>query len=239
MAYCRRCGGRLVEGGSFCPSCGASVVTGQEDRGRRESFEGEVRRCPNCGESLPAFIERCSSCGYELRGVSGSSAVDAFSERLQSAKSSVQREDAIRTFHIPNTREDILEFFILATSNIAADDGEADVWRAKLDQAYQKAKLVFGEESLEFKRLAKSYREAKQESKAKSLYATVAQSRGLQALLLFCIGAFIALVGEFAASASNDPDSPFYMLLFIGLYCILGAFFLFIIGTADKQRKGR
>lgn len=58
-----------------------------------------------------------------------------------------QRDDLIRNFYIPNTKEDICEFFILAVSNIKARDDCEDAWRAKLEQAYQKARLSFGNDS--------------------------------------------------------------------------------------------
>lgn len=51
----------------------------------------------------------------------------------------------IRNFPIPNTKEDIIEFMILASSNILGED-ERDIyeaWLAKFEQAYQKALILF------------------------------------------------------------------------------------------------
>jgi hypothetical protein len=63
----------------------------------------------------------------------------------------------IRSFAIPNTKEDICEFMILAASNIdekmyfdesyldlhSAARALSDAWLAKFEQAYYKAKLTF------------------------------------------------------------------------------------------------
>ena len=63
----------------------------------------------------------------------------------------------IRSFAIPNTKEDLYEFLILSVSNIDVDSYEndnqlrrndarlavSDAWKAKFEQAYQKAKLLF------------------------------------------------------------------------------------------------
>lgn len=67
--------------------------------------------------------------------------------KLEQVKSPEQKDDLIRNFYIPNTKEDICEFFILAVSNIKAEDDCADAWLAKLEQAYQKARLAFGNDS--------------------------------------------------------------------------------------------
>lgn len=69
--------------------------------------------------------------------------------------------NTISTFVIPNTKEDILEFIILAANNINADilaksantcTSEelssrtiSSAWAAKFEQAYQKAKISFGD----------------------------------------------------------------------------------------------
>ena len=70
----------------------------------------------------------------------------------------------IRNFSVPNTKEDVFEFMILASSNInlSAISGEAgtnsiidlntikarnDAWQAKMEQVYQKARIAFGSDA--------------------------------------------------------------------------------------------
>lgn len=67
-----------------------------------------------------------------------------------------QKISVIRNFPIPNTKEDLYEFFITAETNIDADSYESEeetkekafseAWRVKLDQSYEKAKLLLADD---------------------------------------------------------------------------------------------
>lgn len=115
----------------------------QEPR-RKVRYEGEVRQCPQCKEIINAFVPVCPSCGFELRGSSATSIVHELAMNLQNTQSVSEKEKLIRNFYIPNTREDIIECLILASSNIETNSDCRDAWAAKLEQIYQKAKLTFG-----------------------------------------------------------------------------------------------
>lgn len=156
---------------------------------RRQEYAGKIIKCPNCGEVLRSFVTVCPSCGHELRDSKASSAVSEFERKLVEIESTrqpsskfsgianyfgmgiVDRTDQekmnlIRNFSVPNNKEDIFEFMILAASNIDAaaftnmnTDGDSNLgdkqamrriskaWLAKLEQAYNKAKLSFGTDS--------------------------------------------------------------------------------------------
>lgn len=121
-------------------------------------FEGNIRKCPNCGEVLNSFTSNCPSCGHEIRGASNSAAVQEFAVKLASAESRQEKIAIIRNFPIPNTKEDILEFMILASTNIG-DNLEKDIsaaWQSKTEQAYQKAQIIFQDEK-EFSRIQNIY----------------------------------------------------------------------------------
>ena len=151
--FCIRCGARLNDGAKYCSECGLEVG---ENRGnsRQQAYVGEIRRCHNCGEVLRAIEAVCNSCGYELRGNNVSSTVKEFERRLEEIGASNQKESKkidlqkafIRNFPIPNTKEDLFEFIVLASSNLDSNDDFTGAWRAKFEQAYQKAKLTFGNE---------------------------------------------------------------------------------------------
>ena len=195
MGYCGRCGKELPEEAAFCPSCGTAIETMGDGGWRRtESYEGSVHKCPCCGERLGSFVTICPSCGYELRGVNPASRVAELADRLAAAETNEQKDELIRTFYIPNTREDIYEFFILATSNIEAGDDDADAWYAKLDQAYKKAELVFGE-GAELERLAKLCSISRKTKGTNALLKALSRNKALQALLLFGIGVALIVVG--------------------------------------------
>lgn len=76
MAICSKCGSQLPDGAKFCLNCGAQSSGSPENsqsyqagNSKRETvFEGEIHKCPSCGEVLGAFVTTCPSCGYEIRG---------------------------------------------------------------------------------------------------------------------------------------------------------------------------
>lgn len=179
MAFCSNCGHQLAEGVNFCVKCGTKVNIQEpsQDDHRKVAYDGEIHKCPNCGDILDAYESVCKACGYEQRGSKATSSVHELAVRLQqieearltsnshsrfgqSSEIDQQKINLIRSFVIPNTKEDILEFAVLAASNVdtsAYDDSYgilstlqngrrkavSDAWLAKLKQAYQKAKLVF------------------------------------------------------------------------------------------------
>lgn len=152
-------------------------VQKKEKTERKTVYEGELHKCPSCGEILHSYVAVCPSCGYEVRGAKAVSSVKELAQKLEAIESSRERKrtrslkdrmygeeitstdeqkiSLIRSFVIPNTKEDLYEFLILAGSNIDVDlyDGTvlktdarlavSDAWKAKFEQAYQKAKLVF------------------------------------------------------------------------------------------------
>ncbi len=151
MAYCSNCGKELAAGAKFCFECGTPVINqkGGTHTERKAVYEGEVHKCPNCGEVLESFASNCPSCGYELRGSGTTNAVKEFAAKIDAATTEYQKANIIRSFPIPNTKEDIFEFMILASSNIdeKPNKEEFNAWIAKFEQCYQKAKLSFRQES--------------------------------------------------------------------------------------------
>lgn len=150
MSYCSRCGSPLPDDARFCSSCGVPVVP---EAARKESKQSdrtfiEAHKCPSCGESLESFVAVCPACGYELRNAPVSSAVQQFVSKLHSISSSSQRARFIQEYPVPNTREDLLEFLMMASSSMGSsrEGEELDAWRQKYEQCYQKAKLTLGDD---------------------------------------------------------------------------------------------
>lgn len=150
MAFCTNCGQRIPDGAKFCANCGTAVEETKDNQSQRKTvFDGELHKCPQCGEVLEAFVTACPACGYELRGSSITSAVKEFAAKLDNATTEYQKANIIRSFPVPNTKEDIFEFMILASSNIDEHPNNEvfKAWIAKFEQCYQKAKLSFRQES--------------------------------------------------------------------------------------------
>ena len=176
MAFCNKCGKEILEGKTVCEACGAENVTAEKKDGQRKvSFDGEVHKCPNCGEVLNGFESVCSACGFEIRGVQASASLQEFVAQLadlekekggsawlahqafgENQLSPVEEKKValIKNYPIPNTKEDLREFMILAATNLdkglyvscskLAKKSLTAAWRMKLEQAYQKAKWSFG-----------------------------------------------------------------------------------------------
>lgn len=147
MAYCTNCGEQIKDGAKFCAGCGTPTDFDEhtENSKRKSVYEGEIHKCPHCGEVLDSFTTVCPSCGYELRGSSTSNAVKEFASKLDKSTTDYQKTNIIRSFPIPNTKEDIFEFIILAVSNIDENPNKVvfDAWMSKFNQAYEKGKILF------------------------------------------------------------------------------------------------
>ena len=127
---------------------------------------GNIRKCPACGAQVPSMTAVCPDCGHEFSNVQAASSVQAFFEKLDALEqqaldaemneprknvlaamfdySSYSRNEAIAKkkvaliagFPIPNSKEEILEFLILASSRVIKVSfyGNQDVFNEKKNQ---------------------------------------------------------------------------------------------------------
>lgn len=161
MSFCEKCGLKLNDTARFCPRCGSKtrLMYEQEFSERKQTYDGEIRKCPNCGEILKSFTPNCPTCGYELRNTKTTNYILDFSRKLEAASTSKQKDDLIRHFVMPNTKEDIYEFMILAAANLEANSDNSDAWYIKIEHGYQKSRIIFGD-SPEFKIIEDIYTKA-------------------------------------------------------------------------------
>lgn len=204
--FCRKCGYPLVGDEKYCPSCGELVAnTESEFSGERfERYDGKVFRCPYCGEVLDSFTDVCPSCGRELRGLAPSMSVSEMAAALRAAEAAEDRVTVIRSFPIPNSREDIIEFLTWSAANTNpgayrlfsesktrdADQAESEAWEAKLDQAYSKARIVFGGgDNKALESLESTYKETKK----KLAYAKGSSTRFFAIFIALVVAGWIGL----------------------------------------------
>lgn len=116
MPFCTNCGAQIAEGAKFCTNCGAAST--QSESVRKTAYDGNVHKCPNYGEVITVFTSVCPTCGYEIRGKSAVASVQTFYSDLSKAQTTEQKDRMIHNFPIPNAKEDIIKFMILASSNI-------------------------------------------------------------------------------------------------------------------------
>lgn len=234
MAFCTNCGQKIDDDINFCPNCGQAVglLRSQNTEYRKTVYEGAVHKCPNCGEQLEAFVSSCPSCGYELRGTNGTSQVDKLARKLENTTSRQRRIELIKDFYIPNTKEDIYEFIILATSNIDAGSDDIEAWYTKLEQAYQKATLSFGN-TPDFQYVNQLYKKANKGKIPKILLKAVKESTMMQCVALIVIGVLMIFIGVIGTMITGDDDSPIGLFMILGMWPILGAV---IWGSINYQK---
>lgn len=204
---------------------------------RRQEFAGKIIKCPNCGEVLKSFVANCPSCGFELRGTKATSSVREFALKLEAIESrrsisegkkhsfiakiygsdgkltdtDEQKISLIRSFSVPNTKEDVLEFMILASSNVDVsiygwgDKGVitesrkavSEAWIAKMEQVYEKAKLTFGN-APEFQNIEKSY--------LKKVMEVKKRKRGIWLAIAGLYGGLLGLSGLIVLIVALMPE---------------------------------
>ena len=123
MSFCSNCGQSIANGAKFCSNCGTPVdaSSANTQSQRKTVYDGVMHKCPHCGEILNSFTSICPACGYELRGTAATTSVEKLYKNIQAAKSDSEVVRLVKMFPIPNSREDILEFMVLASSNFNED----------------------------------------------------------------------------------------------------------------------
>ena len=256
--YCCNCGEKLIAGSKFCNACGTPTGTIKQEpvvepvatpiapppvqesvvepiTERKTVYEGNLHKCPNCGEVLNSFVTNCPTCGHEIRGAQNTSSVKEFAAKLEAieagreqrksnplktlyfgqsvTKTDEQKISLIRSFAIPNTKEDLYEFLILSVSNIDVDSYQndnqlrndarkelSDAWKAKFEQAYQKAKLMFADDP-KFAEIEKLYNSTN--TSIKKAKWKVWKILGIVYGILIAIIA-VSLILGFSLSASSE-----------------------------------
>ena len=199
-----------------CPNCG-------------EVLNSFVTNCPACGYELrdsknSSAVEELSRKLEEIeqnrdRTKVSTKILGAFNLSDGLTKTDEQKISLIRNFPIPNTKEDLYEFLILSKSNIEIDLYEntqiksarlaiSDAWKAKFEQAYQKAKLLLknddrmAEIDLMYKEINKSISKAKRKT-----WVIIGVSFGVLVVTYALIFGTIGLTGGFSSDKSKSNNS--------------------------------
>jgi DNA-directed RNA polymerase subunit RPC12/RpoP len=237
MAFCKYCGEKIENNAKFCSSCGKAIEPNEKDTNQKTREEKmKKNKCPNCGEIMDAFEVKCPSCGFEIRDIDAAESIrnlskitqeientrenanpiiSMFTDGLVVGKTDSKIVSVIQNTPIPNTVEDIVEFMIIASSNInpaayanlgvtsygVASQGEkakSRAWESKLNQAYNKAKLSFKDEE-QFEQIQRIYdethdkiRQAQKESK--KAYSHIMRSSLFMLVLMFAFLIILAVV---------------------------------------------
>lgn len=169
--FCGNCGKRIEAAAAPCEPVFSQAPTGESESPTKETKpKSSITRCPACGEIVDKNAVICPSCGYGIRDVADGS-IALLSQKLdliESKRPQKRKRDEegtisatderkislIRSWPIPNSKDDLIEFAAMASGNCiappkvnekrTAEDALAEAWRSKFDQAYAKAERLFG-----------------------------------------------------------------------------------------------
>lgn len=142
---------------------------------------GRVKKCPQCGTSVPASKVVCPECGWEFDESNAGGALDRLHEEIKKSKgffSGRSEKDVICSFPIPKTKADLLELTIFFKSKvknvtIVKQVGEEKellfAYKQKYDECIMKAKQFYSNDA-EFKSLIEEYNK---EKKAKVIWVVI------------------------------------------------------------------
>jgi uncharacterized Zn finger protein (UPF0148 family) len=134
---CPNCGAPLEAFQAKCPSCGHEL-RGLEAGGAIKEFSKELAKLQNEAASL-------SRNPYEWNEKGNNAQYEAHAAKSNAAKKRLA--GFIERFVVPNTKEDMLEFMVLAaplTNRERTYNSEVrGAWRTKCAQIYEKSKLSF------------------------------------------------------------------------------------------------
>lgn len=166
-----------------------------ERQAEQERTAEHARKCPKCGQPLSGISAVCPLCGYEIRSAKTSDSIaeltkeinklnkkrntvaDALASKISGRKNNPTDEKIagiIQNFVVPNTKEDIFEFMILAAGYMDARflagkqkvsefaDIIINAWASKFEQTFQKAYISFGQDA-DFKKIQDLYTQKMQE----------------------------------------------------------------------------
>lgn len=184
---------------------------------------GDVKKCPRCGEPVEPMAVKCSACGYEFRNVDALKSSQRLAEKLEAIEeayrgkkieqdagfgqkvdvtgSRVAREQvtAIKSFPVPTTKEDLLDFAISMQSkwksSTMGDDqlGLKSAYKAKYDECVNKAQVLFPNDPM-FQGVFEQYQADK-----KNIWANMSTTKkcllgcGLLVVLYFLFSIIIAI----------------------------------------------
>lgn len=243
MIYCKNCGNELEDNDKFCSKCGTPIET--KTQGRQIKYDGEIHKCPNCGELLKSFATNCPSCGYELRSVKVDSPVSELARKIEKTETVDKKIELITNFYVTNTKEDIYDFFILAVSNLEDTNYETDdAWMAKLEQTYHKAKLSFGN-TPEFAYIEELYKKTIAKVSKRGTMNFVRKNKKLcLSALLVGFGIIMLIVGIVIMSVGSMEENwgmsdGGMMLLILGINFLLGPVWVYYISKENEEGKNK
>lgn len=159
---------------------------------------GDIKKCPNCGAIVESFTTRCSDCGFEFRNDQANASIqqlfdllmkidndrkevhaslhdkiwnndsDEDAEDRQEERLLKRKVQVIKSFPIPTSRENVIEFLIqavpLSKAGFFADEDVKELaraWKSKCEQVIMKAKFALADDKALFAEIQRYAKELK------------------------------------------------------------------------------
>lgn len=209
---CPNCGEVLNSFSTHCPSCGYEIRDARSSNAIREL----AQKIELIDAECMAPIQEKKSLMKMIFGkdFKEEDEIEEAEERFNNYKKQ-QKSNLIINFSVPNTQEDFLEFMILASSNIDVKNGITDdvtkAWIAKLEQVYEKAKLLMSDKP--------SFTQIKYIYDCKKKQIKNLKYKGLSTAC-FIVGGYTVLMSVLLFMAKNIIAS--IILLMIGIVILSG-----------------
>lgn len=184
---CPNCGEVMESFQTTCPACGMEIRGTRSTSSVRE-FAAKLEDV--AAQKMPSYEEKKSVMKMIFgKDFKEENEAEEALKRFESQKNQ-EMATLIINYAVPNTKEDIREFMLLAASNINVDKGIDDdvtkAWISKLDQVYQRAEMSLGTQP-EFIQIQTIYDRKKKEIQIKKLKGVLIWV-GLVAGWLFLLG---------------------------------------------------
>ena len=117
MKRCKNCGKILIKDANFCPNCGKPFGTGKLEEKKNKEIQKRYS-CIHCGAEYGSFSCVCPICKKEQTGTIKSEIVLDLIHSLSKAEdrsSYESKEEIIRSFVLPENKEDLFYFIDYAS----------------------------------------------------------------------------------------------------------------------------
>lgn len=113
-------------------------------------MEKTTEKCPECGKPRPAFATQCPYCNYDFPSVN-SKVIEELDNKFSSIgndenvlKRKSLQLDVIRSFAIPQIKEEILDLLVYIQPKATAKNSEVTAeWRIRQQELINRAKMAF------------------------------------------------------------------------------------------------
>ena len=219
---CPNCGDIIDAYEAICKNCGYEIRERNTSSAVKE-FANKLEKIES--KALPVDNEKSAVKKIFGRDFEDVEETARIREKFESQKQG-EKINLIKNFPIPNTKEDTIEFMLLAASNIDVKNGLDDrctkAWLSKLEQVYEKSRLMFGNSS-DFEQIQNIYNDKKTE--------IINHKSKIISEIIYGIDAFFLIFGILGFSDGE---------LLFGLVFLLVGIVIFVLGTKFIQlyKKG-